>query len=273
MTRNPFPLLELPSEVLSSVLGSFLDGKTISTFLTVIQCSRDCDHESVLSLLRDALVHRYGQLRSELSQYEEINDVLTVIREDIRTSEEIVKFPEYCSIMDYFESQIRSYGTSGWIVWAGPVETVFGVFPAQLRCKTEWTLGALPYWYKDIELQEQFAIVHPFSRTVTEEQYNPGIFYGSLEGLNEEGTMLLKRLCQTLEHDPEHWQRYLVLRSRSYEEEVQEYFTPITGDDTGLFCHWDSSEQAYDWEEALDNLGDHVIRIMTRSMESKGCFP
>ena len=174
--------------------------------------------------------------------------------------------------MDYFESQLKSFPSAGWVVWSGPVETVFGVFQAKLKCRTEWTLGALQYWYQDIELQ-QFAIVHPFSRTVTEDQYDPNIFYGSMEGLNEEGKSLLKRLYQILEHDPEHWQRYLVLRSRSYDEEAPEYFTPITGDDTGLFCYWDSSEQNYDWEDALQNLGDNVIRIMSRSVEHGGSFP
>lgn len=267
-----FPLLELPEEVLSNVLGTWLDGKGISTFLTVIQCTKDCDSEHVLCLARNALVHRYGQLKAKLSQFEEISDALMVMREDIRTSEDTVKFPEHCSIMDYFESQMKSYQMDGWVIWSGPIETAFGVFQAQLRCKTEWTLGALQYWYHDIELQ-QFAIVHPFSPTVSDQQYDPNTFYGSLEGLNGEGTMLLKRLYQTLEHDPEHWQRYLVLRCRSYDEEPSEYFTPITGDDTGLFCYWDSSEQTYDWEEALDKLGDNVIRIMSRCVQQKGSFP
>lgn len=267
-----FPLLDLPSEVLSSVLGSFLDGKSISTFLLVIQCSQQCDSESVLSLLRNALVNRYGQLKSKLSGDEEISDVLMVLREDIRTSEEIVKFPEWCAVLDYFESQLSSFAKSGWIVWCGPLETVFGEFQANLRCKSGWTLGALQYWYNDIELQ-QFAIVHPFSRTVNEEKYNPDIFYGSVEGVKPVGTALLQRLYLTLEHDPDHWKRYLVLRSRSYDEELSEYFTPITGDDTGLFCYWGSSEDHYDWEEALDKLGDNVIRIMSRAIEAKNSFP
>ena len=182
---NPFPLLELPPEVLSSALGSFLDGKSMSTFLMVVEGCHTQDSDSVLSLLRNALVHRYQQLQRQLAakalhtgrEQEDIRDVLLVLREDIRTSEDVSKFPEWCAILDYFESQMKFNTTNsnsdslesmqlqpqpGWVVWCGPIETIFGTFQASLQCTSEWTLGALNYWYDEIELQ-QFAIVHPHS--------------------------------------------------------------------------------------------------------------
>jgi len=292
------PLLELPSEVLSTVLGSFLDGKSISTFLIVVQGCRDCNNidvdndtdgdangnSPVFSLLKGALVHRYGQLRSVLSnctdqsedeeEENEMRDVLMVLREDIRTSHDISKFPEWCAILDYFESQMESaLAGNGFVMWCGPIETVFGEFQACLRCTTEWTLGALHYWYHDIETQ-QFSIVHPYSHYPSEEQFDLTNLYGTVEGITEYDQTLLKRLHYNLEDDPGHWQHYLVLQSRSYDEEPTEFFTPKIGeDDEKLLCYWDYTEQTFDWESALERLGENVIRIMSRAMEAKGSFP
>ena len=273
---STFPLLELPSEVLSTALGSFLDGKSMSTFLIVVQGCHANDNNSVhvLNLLRNALVHRYRQLQLQLSEDDndqEIREVLMVLREDIRTSEDTFKFPEWCAILDYFESQSLQQGL---VVWCGPIETIFGTFQASLRCtsRAQWTLGALHYWYNDIEL-EQFAIVHPYSRSVNDEQYDLTTLYGRVEGLQEHDTLLLQRQHFNLEDDPQDWQHYLVLRSRSYDEKPPEFFTPVMGNDSSLFCYWDCREQTYDWEESLERLGESVIRIMSRSIQEKGSFP
>ena len=296
MAASPFPVLELPPEVLSSALGSFLDGKSMSTFLMVVQGCRSQDSSSVLTLLRNALVHRYRQLQQQLAkniiqadhEQQDIRDVLLVLREDIRTSEDVSKFPEWCAILDYFESQMtlndvntshksleekRQEQQSGWVVWCGPIETIFGTFQASLRCTSEWTLGALYYWYNDIELQ-QFAIVHPHSRTVDgDDQFDLTTLYGRVSGLKEHDTLLLQRQHFNLENDPQNWQHYLVLRARSYDDEPPEFFTPVMGNDSSLFCYWDYREQSYDWEESLERLGESVIRIMRRSIHEKGSFP
>ncbi|CAB9497311.1 expressed unknown protein [Seminavis robusta] len=281
---NPFPLLELPESVLSTSLGSFLDGKSMSTFLIVVQGSRECDDDSVLGLLRNALVHRYGQLYNRLSspqeepETEEIRDVLLVTKEEVRTSESIAKFPEWCAVLDYFEKQLAAQDTTTtdmaaakWIVWCGPIETVYGPFPAALECSTEWSLGALEYW-NEVEL-EQFSIVHPNSRSVNDQQYDLSTYYGTVQSLTEEGRLLLANLYLTLEHDPNHWEHYLLLRSRSYDDQPTEFWTPKTGHPSELLCFWDSQEQAYDWEDALNKLGDNVIRIMARCIEQQGSFP
>lgn len=294
-----FPVLELPPEVLSSALGSFLDGKSMSTFLMVVQGCHSQDNNSVLSLLRNALVHRYRQLHQQLAknviqadhEQEDLRDVLQVLREDIRTTGDVSKFPEWCAILDYFESQMifnffktnnesleemqqqHHQQQSGWVVWCGPIETIFGTFQASLRCTSEWTLGALHYWYNDIELQ-QFAIVHPHSRTVDgDDQFDLRRLYGRVSGLKEYDTLLLQRQHFNLEDDPQNWQHYLVLRSRSYDDEPPEFFTPVMGNDSSLFCYWDYREQSYDWEESLERLGESVIRIMRRSIQEKGSFP
>lgn len=247
----------------------------MSTFLIVVQGSYACQDSTVLSLLRNALVHRYGQLQEQLSENdEEIRDVLMVLREDIRTSKAVGKFSEWCAILDYFESQfdLAMKQQQGWVVWCGPIETIFGVFQASLSCTTEWTLGALHYWYTDIEL-EQFAIVHPHSRSVDDEQFDLTTLYGVVGGLREYDTLLLRRQHFNLEDDPENWQHYLVMRSHSYDEQQAEFFTPVLENDSALFCYWDYKEQTYDWEESLKRLGESVIRIMSRSIEEKGSFP
>jgi hypothetical protein len=281
LASKAFPLLELPDAVLSTALGSFLDGKSMSTFLIVIQGCSACNKKGyVLSLLRDALAHRYGlllqnilTLKVEDDEQEEMKDVLLVLKKDIRTSNSTAKFPRWCALLDYFEKQLlHNYHHHGWIVWCGPLETVFGTFQACLRCQREWTLGALQFWYYDVELL-QFSIVHPSSRTVTADQYNDSTYYGTIESLTDQGRLLLERLYITLEHDPEHWQHYLVLQSRCYEEQPPEFITPKTGDPSELLCYWDSEEHAYDWEDALEQLGDNVIRIMKRCVEVKGSFP
>jgi len=298
---NSFPLLELPSEVLSCALGSFLDGKSMSTFMIVVQgCSsvsqqqqqqQHDSNSSVLILLRNALVHRYGQLQRQLpAQNEEIRDVLMVLREDIRTSQDTAKFSEWCAILDYFESQRSALSPSsfsceqsasqqqqlqlqkqGLVVWVGPLETIFGTFTASLQCTTEWTLGALNYW-RDIEL-EQFAVVHPFSRNVDDEQFDLTILYGRIQGVGDRDVLLLQRQNFNLEDDVQSWQHYLVLRNKSYDEAPTEFFTPVMGNDSSLFCYWDYRQQTYDWEEALDRLGESVIRIMSRYIAEKGSFP
>ena len=79
----------------------------MSTFLIVVQGCHANDNNSVhvLNLLRNALVHRYRQLQLQLSEDDndqEIREVLMVLREDIRTSEDTFKFPGWCAIWGNF---------------------------------------------------------------------------------------------------------------------------------------------------------------------------
>lgn len=289
-----FPLLDLPQEVLANIFGSFLDGKSISTFLHVASCCQTHQQQSnnIDDLIRAALVQRYAQLRRQLEEKEEqqvatggIQETLMVLGEDIRTSTTTNKFPEWCAILDYFESQQIMNSTtdsSGLIVWCGPVETTFGIIQAYLTCRDvlEWNIGSLHYWYYEEELLN-LALVHPLhdlENVLISNNFSN--YYGDLKGLGDLDTFVVQQLHGMLDDQLSSSRHYLIARHNLYnnydddeEDGPPEFFVPNGEEPTSLACYWAHEEYFYDWEAALDQLGDNVIRIMTRSIERKGCFP
>lgn len=213
--------------------------------------------DSHFFLVRDALVYRYLELSKRLQSYGEIKDVLDVIREDVRTCEEFsyeanTKFPEWCAIVDYFEGQQQQE----WIVWLGSVETQLGTLPNVCLKTPNWTAGALQYWYNDFELF-QFSLVPPMRSPPL-----PLSPFGILEALTD--VEVMERLQYTLNHEYENIGRYsLVPRHMDFDSDPSICFTLPADNGPSLNCYWDEQD-GYDWEEAIDRLGENVIRIMSR---------
>lgn len=261
-------LSSLPAEVLSQILSSFCDGKSISTFQIVAR-GDPSRRESHFALVQDALVHRYVKLANKLQHHgDEVKDVLDAIREDIRTAgpddndDDVDKVPEWCAILDYFDGLKQN---SDWIVWCGPVGTAFGQVQAFVTTPL-WTVGALQYWYHELELV-QFSLVRPAYGPRIDPESIP---YGRLEGLQERDSEILVRLRHTMSPDPVSGQFAVVPNHMEYDPTLcftvpmdpsgQNDQLTLTGP---LICHWDGSD-GYGWEDSIDRLGENVIRIMSR---------
>jgi hypothetical protein len=297
MTDNS--LRNLPSEVFALVLGTFSSGKDISTFLLVVYGNRIL-RSSAFSICRGALVQRYIEI-SNNSQFvrntgttnTEIKDVLDVIREDIRLSQDdddqiMCKFSKWCAILDYFEIQLdvtitRSrFRRPQWIVWSGHLEIPYGEINGYITTP-DWNVCALQYW-RNQEVS-QFTLTHPRNTDyafIADDQ----IPYGSLFGIQDADRLRLGRQCSDLEvhtlRDTTSSQRFsLVPLNESYDECPSIVFVdhsficrthaahimagPLLIDPgrQSLCCCWDKEKCEDLWDDAISNFGEHAIRIMT----------
>jgi hypothetical protein len=293
-----FAFCELPSEVLASVLCDFSQGKAISTFLVVARGNAAL-RLSALKLCRGALVQRYVKLSAHMQHYEEIRDVLDIIREDIRLSEDdddtiITKFSEWCAILDYFETQLvittaASYRRPQWVVWSGRLEIQYGEIEAFLSTP-DWTVGAMHYW-RTAELANM-TVTHPRNSDFHFTQDR--IPYGSLFGMNELDRRRLGIQSRDIEvsvlRDSVEARRHsLVPLSEVYDENPSAVFVDhsfvsrthesvpvgpllIAPGRESLCCCWDKELGEDDWEEAVASLGKHAIRIMSSFVEDGVSF-
>jgi hypothetical protein len=284
---------ELPVEVLASVLGIFCDGKAISTFLVVTKSNRTL-RTAALRLCRAALVQRYTKLREKLKEYEEIRDALDVIRHDIRREDDldgmaVSKFSELCAVLDYFETQLsvtsaahRNYRRPQWIVWSGRLCIPYGDMESFL-VTPDWSVGAVQYW-RQRELAT-WSMTHPRRQNfvLSPDQQIP---YGSLFGMNgidrRRMTIQSNHLEVSVMRDTIDPRRHALVSldevfdydgaativfvdhsfiSRAYET-VPVGPVLIAPGRHSLCCCWDKENGEEDWEDALANLGKHVIRIM-----------
>ena len=76
----------LPDEIISQLLGSFADGKAISTFYWALQSNRSLRQDgSAFDIIRNALVHRLKSFaadkRLKPSRCEEMRDCIDIFRE------------------------------------------------------------------------------------------------------------------------------------------------------------------------------------------------
>jgi len=272
----------VPSHALAAVLGPFCSGKEISTFLTVAQCNYHL-RQSSLPLCRGILVERYIELASQLATQEpEIKDVLNVVREDIRLSQDtddnddeiLGKFSKWCAILDYFELQWRlglrhKNVPTQWIVWSGDLEIPYGVVES-LLVTSNWTVDAMSYW-RNRELASTLTMTHPRNSTLVAITLP---LYGRLLGRTHEGRRRLQFQNRDLSFHAEVdngddlllARNALVPMDEMYEEDP---FIAIAGQPrqrmlTGLKCFWDSEEgEEGDWEDAVAALGEHAIRVLT----------
>ena len=129
MSREVHPgnsegLLDLPPELISNILASFCDGKTISTFLLASQVSRRFD---AFEPVQGALVERYEDLSQKIKD-PDITETLEILIQQIRACERtsllnsvnVKLFSEGCAILDYFETHMLF--DRHWLIWCGDVE-------------------------------------------------------------------------------------------------------------------------------------------------------
>jgi hypothetical protein len=256
---SSFTLDTLPPEVLSNILTWFCDGKTISSFSVVAQCSLLLD----LKFIQNALTYRFKYLaRRWFQDDEEIRDVLEVLGEEIRTNDssfeqhdnDMGKLSEYCAILDYFELQ-KDLGH--YIVWSGSIATQFGIIQAEMKTTShQWTPTSLQYWFNDFELY-QFSLAAPV-RTPT----LPGLPYGSFAS-SASTRSIWKGLLYNLNTEMDVLGRYaLVPRHLDFEANPTIIFSKRFEGNI-LNVYWDQVD-GYDWEDGIEKLGVNVIRIMNR---------
>ena len=236
-----YALRNLPAEVLSSVLGTFSSGKTISTFVLVV-CGDGTLRSTAYTICRNALVARYVALSNkvrliyfELHLQTEIPDVLDILREDIRLStdddEQVMhQFSCWCAILDYFEVQLEatSIGKTSssmsltcpqWIVWCGHIEITYGEINAYLTTP-DWNVCAMQHWNN--QEASLLSLTHPRNVDfvlIPDDQ----IPYGTLFGRSTSDRLRLERQCSDLEvhtlRDTTSAQRFtLVPINESYDE-------------------------------------------------------
>jgi hypothetical protein len=280
-----FSFSQLPSEVLAAVLGGFSSGKAISTFLVVARGNVTLRH-AAFSLCRGALVQRYIELSSRLQEYEEIRDVLDVVREDVRLSVDkddatITQFSEWCAILDYFETQLATNYSFcqrlHWVVWSGRLEIQYGEIQAYL-ITPDWTAGAMRYW-RTAELAN---MIVTYSRNADFHFTQERIPYGSLLGMHETdrlrlGLQSIDMTLTAVANNVEARQRALVPLNEAYDENPSVTFVdhsvfirthdsvplgPLLHGRQSLWCCWDKELGEDEWEGAVVSLGEHVIRIM-----------
>mmetsp|Transcript_30923 Transcript_30923/g.47377 ORF Transcript_30923/g.47377 Transcript_30923/m.47377 type:complete len:320 (+) Transcript_30923:194-1153(+) len=290
-------LHDLPTAVLSNVLTDFCDGKSISTFLIVAQGSDEL-RPSSFEMGQGALVRRYKELAVCLERsHPNIAEILDVIREDIRTTDRQdpsflrARFSKYCAILDYFEIQLSfTDSRHHWILWCGSIETQFGHIVSYVS-SPDWSLESLQQWYRNLEMLN-FSLVRPNLPDIEHEFEQ--VPFGTLAGLSHRDVALIKILRGTLEYEDftrsasnaAIWQTPL---QYAYQENPplkfcahayaswalgndvypEHYHRPRwLKDEETLCCYWDSEEEECDWDDAVHNLGDNVIRIMRRFCEN-----
>jgi hypothetical protein len=214
--------------------------------------------------------------------------------------QDMKKLSEYCAILDYLEAQIQQ-GT--YVVWTGQLETQYGLVQVKLQTP-HWTPTALQYWYNDFELYQFSLATTAVSLSMRllpsinnnnssrnsrsrsdnnndddDDDTHPPQPYGSLSTLASTRPVW-KRVLYYLNEEGDPWGRFaLVPRHLDFEANPSILFTkPRRG--TTLYhntdndnsnsnnmlsmkCYWDQDD-GYDWDEGMERLGEHVIRILQR---------
>jgi hypothetical protein len=299
--QSCYSIHNLPSEVLAAVLGQYSCGKTISTFLLVAYGDHTL-RSTAYSICRGGLVQRYIELSTNTrilntknaSDPVEIRDVLDVIREDIRLSNDdddqiMCQFSHWCAILDYFETQLNvrvgvkqsKPSCPQWIVWSGQLEIPYGIVSAFLTTP-DWSVCALQYW-RNQEVS-QLNLTHPRNTEfafIADDQ----IPYGTLFGMEKVDRLRFERQCSDLEvhilRNTTSSQRFtLVPLHESYDESPHSVFVDhsfvcrthaayalnspllIATGRQSLCCCWDKDMCEDLWDDAISNFGEHAIRIM-----------
>jgi hypothetical protein len=296
MASTAISLTDLPTEVLASVLGRYSRGRTLSTFLCVALGHRST-RQAAFAICRGALVQRYIELSQdkklkESACYEESRDVLDIVREDIRLSNDdddaiVTKFSEWCAILDYFEMQLEAtapprFLSPQWIVWCGEMEIPYGRIRSYLTTPF-WTVCGLHYW-RNQELS-QLSLTRPRHSNFNFVDGDDRVLYGTFFGMNAHDRTPLNLQCLDLEvHtlvDVSDRRRYcLVPLNQSYDDSssfvvVDHSLVCRTHTDSlfvcpllidpgqqSLCCCWDKEVGEDLWEDAMSNFGQNAIRIM-----------
>lgn len=276
-------LLDLPPEVISNVLASFCDGKSISTFLLASLVSHH--GFDAFEPVQGALVERYEDLSKRIKD-PDITETLEILIHQIRACERTTSLPdavklfsEGCAMLDYFETHLLF--DRHWLIWCGDVECFYGKIQAFIT-SPYWSISAIASWYRDLELT-QFSLVRPrvpIRRPV-------GFPFGSIVGRGRHDSHLLDRLRAKLDPNieaPEYWKGTmtaiqfaydidppLVITTHSYpilvEGQGEVHIPKWLPNEKSLCCYWDDFEGYED--DDLCKLGEHIIRLMRRFSASR----
>jgi hypothetical protein len=249
-------LLELPPDVIASVLCDWCEGIAISTFLLT--------HTNAFEFAHGALIARIDQLAKTVPHQNEMLHVLALFREEM-DSPSIRTYSEICALLDYFESQLSQY-----VVYVGRVGTSWGMLGVWLTTPV-WSVNATHALFHDYELN-----FFTFERPKANLEEPLSLPFGSLLGLTDMDARYVDRVRQKLEGYPEVYKRMLTPSSCAFEDEPPLLFTThsfalemgydMRHGNKSLCCYWDDAEGFS--EDAIAHLADNVIRVMTRLIQS-----
>ena len=217
-----------------------------------------------------------------------------MIREEVRLSENeavqsVENFSHWCAILDYFEIHLQislscSLKRAQWVVWSGRISLIYGEVSAFL-VTNDWSAGGVHYW-RSSELASDLNLSRPRNRTdfvFTSDR----IPYATLLSLDTSSQMRIARQASDLRIESyidgaavDDTRHALVPQSQAYEGDPDTIFcdhsfvchrhqgVPVgplligSQVDTSLCCCWNRDLGEDDWDQAVSNLGRHVVRIM-----------
>ena len=278
-------MIDLPEGLQSSILSRYCDGKSIAIFFEVLFSSNTL-RQLAFDLTRDALVDRYTHLAEfEYSNYEEIRDVLDVIREEIRmcriiqdangqmsgdegqvTFRESVakKISDWCAIIEYFDIMKSQRGerSGEFVLWCGELKTQqgFGTIQKAALSSALWTVTSMDYLHDQLELSNHY-LTHPAIDNLP-----PSVLeapYGVLDVESEEDYDVLQRIQYSLRSNPDSARFFLVPSQMEYELTLGFALNQDLVKRKGLIFHWDGNDEG-DFEYSLTRLAENVRRILQR---------
>jgi len=278
----------LSDDIISQILASFADGKSISTFYLTLQSCRLFRHDVAFNIIRNALVHRLKSLaaddRLKPSRCEEMRDCIDILREEIRTGgvdietgrlvddgarisdlskSAMTVASEWCAVVDYFDCNLC---LDEYVVWVGQVNTRFGRMGAVCIRTPFWSITNLQYMHMQIDLGCE-ALVPPNPTSSFRHLLDQP--YGSLTALTGSDGEVMERLRTAMSVDEESNRFALTPNQFEYEDSTIA-FTPTPNDQASremlqherhLRCLWDQRDEI-DFDESLTNFGEDCLRIL-----------
>ena len=286
----------LSDDIISQLLASFADGKSISNFYLALQSCRLFRHEVAFNIIRSALVHRLKSLcaddRLKPKRCEEMRDCIDILREEIRTGSVDIEtgrlvddgarvsnlrksamtiVSEWCAIVDYFDINLC---LDEYVVWVGQLNTRFGPMGSVCVRAPFWSITHLQYMHVQIDVGcEALVPPNPTSRFghLLDQPY------GSLSALTAIDAEVMERLRTSMSLDEESNRFALTPNQFEYEDSTIA-FTPTPNDQASremlqherhLRCLWDQQDDT-DFDDALTNFGEDCLRILEGLQVARG---
>jgi len=278
-------MIDLPEGLQSSILSRFCDGRSIAIFFEVLFSNKQL-RQLAFDLVRDALVDRYKRLAEvEFNNYEEIRDVLDIIREEIRMCrvaedvngqmicdegdatlrESVAKnISSWCAIIEYFDTmRLQTGDRSGeFVLWCGQLKTHqgFGTIQRAELASALWTVTSMDYVFDQLELNNHY-LTHP-----ARDSLQPSLLespYGMLNVEAKEDFDVLQRIRHALRPDPNSARFMLVPSQMEYEPTLGFALNQHQVKRKCLLFHWDGNDEG-DFEYSLTRLAENVKRILQR---------
>jgi hypothetical protein len=282
-------MIGLPDGVQSAILANYCDGKSIASFYEAASSciSLRC---TIFDIIRDALVGRYLNLsQTYYRTYDEIRDVLDIIREEIRKSRatlnsdgaiiilcsnDLPSFSElaakrvsdWCAIVEYFDKMRCQMGDKHgyFTLWVGSLETQsgFGSLHKASLSSMYWSVTAMDYLYNELELNNHY-LMHPASdgsvfQSTTESHF------GMLHVEDDNDEKVLGRIEYSLSNDPSSSRFILVPSQMEYDPTMgfsrNQYYPSRQ---RSLVFLWDGQDDG-DFEDALSKLAENIKRVLVR---------